>query len=71
MQETFIVSVMTVDGRLLIQKRIMPDYYASLSILARLLDLLSQVCEDTGQLKTMLGSGIQLSASPSPFSTES
>lgn len=57
MQETFIVSVTTEDGKLLVQKKILSEQSSSLSILSQLFALLSSVSENCYRVEIGVGSG--------------
>ena len=71
MQETFIVTVQTEDGKCLIQKKIIGIYSDSLSLLSQLFHLLSQVREDSYASGIGPGSGTGRSVSEPSLPTES
>ena len=71
MQETFIVSVQTEDGKCLIQKKITGDYSALSFVLWRLSHAYLHRSEDLKKSETLLGSGITQSASDSSSPTQS
>jgi len=71
MQETYTVSVMTADGKSLIQKKITGDLFTLSWLLHVSSHFFLHRAEDILRLETQLGSGTQSSASHSSSPTES
>lgn len=71
MQETFIVSVQTEDGRCLILEKIIGSSAYSLYILSQLFSLLASVSEASEKYQISLGHGIGPSVSDSLSPTQS
>ena len=71
MQETFIVTVKTDDGKCFLVRRIFGDSFTLYSLLLQLSNVLESHLEVTQKLKTSLGSGTGQSASDSSLSTDS
>ena len=65
MPETYTVSVKTGDGKSLVDSKIIGDFFSLSFTLSRLSHLLLHQAEDIERSKTLLGSGITPSASPS------
>jgi hypothetical protein len=71
MPETYLVTVKTADGRLLISQETTGNLSNLCHILLQLFNLFWLQFEDTDEYKTRLGSGTQSSASHSQSPTES
>lgn len=71
MQETFIVSVQTEDGKLLIQQKIKQDCYGLLSLLLQRYLVYGFHSKDIQRLEIALGSGTGRSVSVSSLPTAS